>query len=439
MHRGLLRLFVLGAVVLASVATLTGPVLAQDEAEAEAAQAIRGTLQATNEANERNPVPGVVITVVDADGGEVGAATSAEDGSFVVAVADPGTYIVAIDIDSLPEGITLRDAARAELTIDLAPNQNRSIIFALNEGEGAGTTGASFTDRLARLSVEGLKFGLIIAMTSIGLSLIFGTTGLTNFAHGELVTFGALAALALNDPDVLGMHIIWAGAIAVLLTAGAGWANETFLWRPLRNRGTGLVAMLVISIGLSILVRYLFLYQAGGRNLRYQDYSLQTDGLELGPVTIVPRDLWIMGISIIVLVLVAIGVTTTKLGKAMRAVADNRDLAESSGIDVQRVILSIWVIGAGLAGLGGVLFGLDQGASWDMGFELLLLMFAAVTLGGLGTAYGPLLGGLVIGLFVNVSTIWVDAELKNVGALVVLVLILLVRPQGILGRAERIG
>jgi branched-chain amino acid transport system permease protein len=134
----------------------------------------------------------------------------------------------------------------------------------------------------------------------------------------------------------------------------------------------------------------------------------------------------------------------TRTGKAMRAVADNRDLAESSGIDVQKVIQTVWIGGAALAGLGGVLFGLDQGAVWDMGFELLLLMFAAVTLGGLGTAFGPLLGSIIVGLLVNVSTIQIGGtglptELKNIGALLVLVGILLVRPQGILGRRDRIG
>jgi branched-chain amino acid transport system permease protein len=442
MHGGVLRLFAVGTVVMGFVLGLGAPALAQDDegGDPEAAQSIGGTLTATNEENERSPVPGISVVVTDADGNEIGSGTSGDDGVFLIGVPEAGSYLAELDESTLPDGISLRNPDRNPLAIDLVGGQSRNVIFALNEGAGGGdSSGDPVTDRLLRLSVEGFKFGLIIAMTSIGLSLIFGTTGLTNFAHGEMVTFGALVALALNDPDVLGMHIIAAGAIAVVAAAAIGAAQELGLWRPLRNRRTGLIAMLVVSIGLSILWRYLMLYQAGGRNVRYQDYSLQTDGLELGPVTIVPRDFWVMGISIVALVLVAVGISTTKLGKAMRAVSDNRDLAESSGIDVQRVILLIWIIGGGLAGLGGVLFGLDQGASWDMGFELLLLMFAAVTLGGLGTAYGPLLGGLVIGMFVNVSTVWVDAELKNVGALLVLIIILMVRPQGILGRAERVG
>jgi branched-chain amino acid transport system permease protein len=126
------------------------------------------------------------------------------------------------------------------------------------------------------------------------------------------------------------------------------------------------------------------------------------------------------------------------MGKAMRAVSDNRELAESSGIDVERVISWVWVSGASLAALGGVFFGLDQ-VKWDFGFRTLLLLFAAVTLGGLGTAYGALVGALVVGLAIQLSTLFIDAELKNMTALLVMVIILLFRPQGILGRPERIG
>ena len=123
----------------------------------------------------------------------------------------------------------------------------------------------------------------------------------------------------------------------------------------------------------------------------------------------------------------------------MRAVSDNRDLAESSGIDVEKVIRTVWVAGGALAGLGGVLFGLTETIGWEMGFRLLLLMFAGVTLGGLGTAYGALFGSLIVGVFIQTSTLVIPTDMKNVGALLVLALILLVRPQGLLGRAERIG
>ncbi len=395
----------------------------------------RGTLTATPEEGDRFPVEGVRV-VLTADGAEVGEATSGADGTWFIA-AEAGSYNVAVDTSTFAEGISLKDPEATSRDLELSPGQSRNVLFALIEGEGGAAPNVkSDLERIPGLVKDGLIFGLIIAMSSIGLSLIFGTTGLTNFAHGELVTFGAVTALGLNKA---GLHILLAGLIAVPLTAAVGAGNEVGLWRPLRRRGSGLIAMLVISIGLSILARYLVLYFVGGRRETYNQFALQTDGYDLLGFRIVNREIWIIIISMTVLLAVAFAVNKTKTGKAMRAVADNRDLAESSGIDVERVILTIWIAGAGLAGLGGILFGLNQGVSWNMGFELLLLMFAAVTLGGLGTAYGPLLGSLVVGLFINLSTLIVSSEIKNVGALLILGVILLVRPQGILGRGERIG
>ena len=395
---------------------------------------------------ERTPATGTVLVLLDADGAEVASTEIGDDGRAFLAAPGPGSYIVQLDERTLPEGVRLRNEGANELEITLQAGQTRGGIFALEQGEGGGGTGSRFLSDLISLSFSGLKFGLIIAMCSIGLSLIFGTTGLTNFAHGELVTVGALTTLFFNQS----MHLIFAAILGVAFTAVFGLMNERTLWRPLRNRGTGLIAMLVISIGLSILMRYVILYLAGGNRRAYNNFGNQSP-IDFGPLTFVQRDIFIMGIALASLVLVAFAVTYTRTGKAMRAVADNVDLAESSGIDVQRVIQTVWIGGAGLAGLGGVLFGLDQTNKWDMGFELLLLMFAAVTLGGLGTAYGPLIGSVLVGLLVNLSTItfpeWfpgiggtgLPTELKNIGALFVLVGILLIRPQGILGRADRIG
>ena len=146
-----------------------------------------------------------------------------------------------------------------------------------------------------------------------------------------------------------------------------------------------------------------------------------------------------MIISIVALVEVALFLLRTRMGKANEAVSDNRDLAESSGIDVNRVITFVWAAGAGLAALGGILQGLSEQVSWQMGFQLLLLMFAGVTLGGLGTAFGALVGSMVVGMVMELSTLWIPSEFKTVTALAILIVILLVRPQGILGQAERIG
>jgi branched-chain amino acid transport system permease protein len=146
-----------------------------------------------------------------------------------------------------------------------------------------------------------------------------------------------------------------------------------------------------------------------------------------------------MAVAVIVLGGVIFALVRTRIGKATRAVADNPALAAASGIDVDRVIRVVWMAGATLAGLAGILLGLAQGVNFQMGFQVLLLIFAAVTLGGLGTAYGALVGSIVVGIFITVSTLWIPVELKNIGALGILIVILLVRPQGIMGRAQRVG
>jgi branched-chain amino acid transport system permease protein len=152
-----------------------------------------------------------------------------------------------------------------------------------------------------------------------------------------------------------------------------------------------------------------------------------------------PVDLATIIICLVVLVLVALMLQRTRIGKAMRAVADNRDLAASSGINVNQVILVVWMMGGALAALGGVLLGLTDEVQWDMGFRLLLLMFAGVTLGGLGTAYGALVGSLVVGIFVQMSTLIIPNDVKYVGGLLLLIVILIIRPQGILGARARVG
>ena len=161
--------------------------------------------------------------------------------------------------------------------------------------------------------------------------------------------------------------------------------------------------------------------------------------MDYGLFRMTNADLASIVIALAVLVLVAVMLQRTKIGKAMRAVADNRDLAASSGINVNRVILVVWMMGGALAALGGVLLGLSDEVQWDMGFRLLLLMFAGVTLGGLGTAYGALVGSIVVGVFVQMSTLVVPNDIKYVGGLLLLIVILIVRPQGILGSRVRVG
>ncbi|MEA2010851.1 MAG: branched-chain amino acid ABC transporter permease, partial [Actinomycetota bacterium] len=320
--------------------------------------------------------------------------------------------------------------------VEVKADQAKKVIFPL--GEGTVSTVSTY-ERVGVLFVAGLKLGAIIALSAVGLSLVFGVTGLVNFAHAEMVTLGAVAAYFFHA-STLGPQwpLVVAILPAVLVGAGFGWIQERVLWRPLRVRNTGLVAMMVVSIGLSFAVRNLILIIFGGAPRAYPDFAGQTP-IEILGIPMVPKQLITIGVSLLVLAGVGLFLQRSRSGTAMRAVADDADLAESSGINVDRIILITWTLAGGLAALGGVFFGLNQAIQWDMGFKLLLLIFAAVVLGGLGTAYGAMVGGFIVGITVEMSTLIFPNELKTAVGLVLLIVILLVKPQGLLGKKERIG
>ncbi|MEU8249198.1 branched-chain amino acid ABC transporter permease [Nonomuraea sp. NPDC048916] len=381
--------------------------------------------------------------VVTTDSGQpVAEVTSNAQGTWQVPVDKPGKYKVTLDVSTLPQDAEVRGGNNVRTPTVFEGNPT-SVLFALQAKGGAGpggendTTGQStFWDQAAQLVFEGLNLGLIIALAALGLSLIYGTTGLTNFAHGELVTLGALLAYAFNVG--FGVHLIPAAVIAVIAAGGLGYLQDRFFWGQLRRRGTGIIAMMIVSIGVAIFLRYLFLFLFGGESQSFLQYTAQP-GIQVGPISAAPKNFIAMGIELTVLIIVGFALLRTRTGKAARAVADNPALAASSGINVDRVIRIIWTGGGAIAALAGVMLGLSQNLKFTMGQDILLLIFAGVTLGGLGTAFGALIGSLIVGLFIQVSTLWVPPELKSVGALAVLIIVLLFRPQGILGRRERIG
>jgi branched-subunit amino acid ABC-type transport system permease component len=266
--------------------------------------------------------------------------------------------------------------------------------------------------------------------------MVFGTTGLTNFAHGDLVTFGGVMALLFNI--TFGVPVWIAAIAAVLLGAAFGWFQDWGLWSRLRKRGTGLVSMMIISIGVALLIRFATLFFVGGERQRYNEYVGQKPW-DFGWLVITPKEVVTGSIALVVCIAVGLALVFTRLGKATRAVADNPSLAASTGIDVNQVVRLVWTIGGGLAAMSGVFLSISDGVKFDMGQHLLLMVFAAVVLGGLGTAFGAFVGAMLIGVFVQLSTLVVAPELKYVGALAVLIIIMLTRPQGILGRRERIG
>jgi len=424
---------------IAASATTTTPATPEPSASAPASsESIRVLVR-----QEGEPVEGVDFTITQGED-EIDTGTTDAEGQAVVPVPEPGEYQIEIDTDTLPEGTSLQNADRNPATTTVNPLQTRPVGFPVISGDapvvepGASSGGGVGLDDLPQLVASGLRFGLILALAAIGLSVIFGTTGLTNFAHGELITFGAVAGYVINVR--IGVPFEIAAVLAVALGGAFGFLNDRLIWQPLRRRGTGLIAMMIVSIGLGLVLRYVFGLTKifGTRSVFFDKYQLQR-GLDLGAFFLRPIDIFSMVLAVIVLVAVSLVLLRTRIGKATRAVADNPALAAASGINVDAVIRIVWVAGGALAALAGVLLGMGQGMNYFLGFQILLLVFAAVTLGGLGTAFGALVGSIIIGVFVEVSTIVVPSELKYAGALFVLILVLLVRPQGILGRRERIG
>jgi len=415
-----------------------------------------GQLQYTDAAGNK-----VFVADVDLSIDDVGGATTDADGSFRIPVPGPGEYTININVETLPAGVALRDPDRPSLQVQVSENGDQRIIFPLISADAAaanianqssGSEGNWSVRRVSQLTLEGLKLGLYLAMAAIGLSLIFGTTGLVNFAHAELITWGTLMAYFFNiyglvgllgfmtgwpAPFGSGVNFIIATVFAVVMGGVLGYVLNRYVFRRARNSGVSLLAQMVMTIGLSILLRYVFLYFFGGRYRVYGDYASQRANQFLG-MELTTRDAIAMAVSVVILVAVGIGLTRTRTGRAMRAVSDNKDLAESSGIDVEKVIAQVWIFGGALAALAGTFFGFDQ-VKWDLGTRILLLIFAAVTLGGLGTAFGALVGAILVGIAINWSTLIIDSELKNMTALIVLIFALLLRPQGLLGKKQRIG
>jgi len=372
-----------------------------------------------------------VRIVVDGQG-FVAEARTDENGRYTIRVPELGVYSVTLDESSLPEGIAVVEGAATQ-QVDMP----RAGFVAQNFFIGVGQRSAtSFLDQLLSRLVYGINFGLMLALAAIGLSLVYGTTGLSNFAHAEMVTFGAVMALLFTG---FGLPI-WAAIPAAIVASGAmGYGLDSGLWRPLRRRGIGLVQLMIVSIGLSLTVRYIYQFFMGGGTVQLAGFDAPKIPI-FGTLALSITDIVSMVISLTVIGAFAWWLVFTKVGKATRAISDNPDLAAASGIDVDRVIRIVWVVAAALAGLAGVLWAYFRpGVKWDMGAQILLLMFAAVVLGGLGTAWGALLGALIVGILVETSALVIPADLKYVGALVILIGILLFRPQGLLGKKGRIG
>jgi branched-chain amino acid transport system permease protein len=408
------------------VAIFGGPILSQASAASTDGSAllIKGTVK-----NEKKPVEGVEFRITGNGIEEI--AISNAEGKWQLEVEKKGIYQVEILLESLPQGVGLRDPEASTREADLTFTNTAAVLFPL----GIDTRVIQpIGDQIIIRLFAGLNLGLLLAVAAIGISLIFGTTGLNNFAHGEMVTFGALFTWLFHVE--LKMPLLLAAAITIALSAGFGWLQDSALWKPLRKRRLGLNQIMIVSIGLSIILRQLYiLFFEGDTKVLSSEY----EKVVLGPINTTSSSIWSMALSVVALAFVAWFLTRTRIGKAARAVSDNASLAAATGINVERIIRIVWVMAGALTGLAGILYGLQFQANYLLGAQILLLLFASVTLGGLGKALGATVGAIIIGFVVELSALIIPIDLKYAAALIILIVVLLVRPQGVLGKKQRIG
>jgi neutral amino acid transport system permease protein len=287
---------------------------------------------------------------------------------------------------------------------------------------------------VSQRGLNGLSLGAIYALGAVGLTLVYGILKLVNFAHGDFLTFGAYMAYLVNVtwdlPLVIGI------AFAIAATAFLGIALEKVMWSPMRSRGAGMLQLLLMTIGLAFVIRYGIQF-IWGTELRQLDVN-RTATVEFLGLRIGRTQLIVIAVGFATLITIGLMLRLTLLGKRMRALSDDLDLAETSGINTSRIILYTWVFAAGLAGLAGVFAAALTQLQPELGFELLLPIFAAVVLGGIGNAFGALTAGIVLGVVIEWSTFIVAPGLKLAVGFLILIIVLIIRPQGILGQARTV-
>lgn len=427
---------------------------------------------------DQTPIAGATVTLSGQEGAET---TTADDGTWAFSVEEDGDYTVTID-ESVAEDYGLA-ASEVTVTVEKSSFTNQRAVVRFDqaasgssssstsgsssdsassdsgdtdgsgtaEGEDDTSTAAATGDdevdessssssttvnRVLQQLYSGIIFGLMLGMMSVGMNLIYGTTGLSSFSHGEQVTLGGLTAYV--GVQMLGLPLWAAGILAVVVGALTGLLQNEIIWAPLRRRHVGTMQQMIVTIGLSMVLQYTFQFFFGG-DIHSVVTSTQT-GFRLGPITTNSTTLITAAISIVVIVGMSLFLYRTRLGRATRAVSDNAALASASGINVELVVRLVWVISCALAALSGVLMALYlNGVSWNTGAVLLLLMFSSITLGGLGTPVGALVGSLIIGIVVDMSSLIIPNDMRYASALVILIVVLLVRPQGIFGKQQRVG
>lgn len=280
--------------------------------------------------------------------------------------------------------------------------------------------------QLAQLFVNGVAVGSIIALAAVGLTLTYGILRLANFAHGDFMTLGAYLTLLANTSGINLWISMLLGAIGTVI---AMLISEKLIWSNMRSRRATSTTLIIISLGLALFLRNGIILLWGGSN---KSYSIPTSpAREILGIRIPQNQLIVMFLAVAVILALHYLLQNTKIGKAMRAVADNLDLARVSGIDVDRVVLWTWVIAGSLTALGGSMYGLITAVRPNMGWFLILPMFAATILGGIGNPYGAIAAALVIGVTQELSTPLLGSQYKQGVGLFIMILVLLIRPKGL--------
>lgn len=304
---------------------------------------------------------------------------------------------------------------------------------------------------MIELIVYGIVLGSIISLGAIGLTLIFGIVRFANFSHGDLMSAGAYVALFMvtgvlswiGIPDTtfgslsFGWRMVIAFPVSMLAVAGVAILFDQILYRKLRQKGSGVVIFAMSSLGAAFILRMIILILWGADSLFYKP-GLMRPALQLPlGIKIRPDQILILFVVFILIGLLHLFLQNTKMGKAMRATADNMELALVSGINTEKIIIWTWGIGGAMAAAGGILYGIDVQLHPYMGWNFLIPLFAATILGTIGNMYGALVGGLVIGVAQQVSTAFLMPTYKPAVAFIIMILILLFRPKGIFGENSK--
>lgn len=300
---------------------------------------------------------------------------------------------------------------------------------------------------MLELIVYGIVLGSVIALGALGITLISRVANMSNFAHGDFMTVGAYVAFAVYGtllkpigvlqqkmgPLSFGLGLLLAAIPAALITAGLAIFLNQRVYRPLRGRRAAPILLAMVSMGLAFALRGV-IYIVWGPDFHFYFKGVRKMLFLPMGVKIRPDEIFIMIVAWALVALTYVFLSRTRMGKALRAVADNPDLAQIAGISTERIIAWAWGISGALAAAAGILYGIQAQLKPEMGWTFLLPLFAAVTLGGIGSMAGALVGALTMGIAQQVSTAYLLPTYKPAVAFIIMVIVLLVKPEGIFGR-----